>query len=160
MAKTIEVTGDNTPAVIEAVLASASDGQRTGVLKDIEQTLGVVPGFLKLLPHTHLAGEWKIFKEFHLSDQTALTPKVKELIGLGIAATMRCQYCTYFHTVAAGMNGATAQEIEEALLMAKHTAGWSSLLNGSRYDIDQLKKEMTQIKAHVERSKGHATSRV
>lgn len=150
MPQQIEVTGDNTPKAIEEVLRGVADGQRTGTLKDVEQTLGIVPGFIKLMPRSHLDAEWRIFKEFQLSDQTALTPKVKELIGLGVAAQMQCKYCTYFHTVAAGMYGTTPEEINEALLMAKQTAGWSSYLAGARYDMEQLKQEMAAIKRHLQ----------
>lgn len=153
MARQMEISGDNTQQVVEADLQSVqSDGERSGVLKDIEQTLGVVPGFFKMLPQTHLAAEWKTFKEFQLSDQTALDPKVKELIGLAVAAQMQCQYCTYFHTVAAAMHGATAREIDEALLMAKHTAGWSTFLSGARYNLDQLKQELGMVKDHMQKA--------
>jgi AhpD family alkylhydroperoxidase len=149
MEKNVEVTGDNTPRVVELAIGQATDGQRTGVYKDIEQTFGAVPGFFKMLPPTHLAGEWRIFKEFQLSDQTALEPKVKELIGLAVAAAIHCKYCTYFHTVAAGLAGASPEELNEALLMTKHTAGWSAYLTGARYDLEQLKREMETLKRHV-----------
>jgi AhpD family alkylhydroperoxidase len=144
-----EITGDNTTKAVEAVLTQVADGQRKGVLADIERTLGIVPAFFKMMPPTHLESEWRIFKEFQLSDKTSLPPKVKELIGLAVAAQMQCQYCTYFHTVAAGMHGATAEELNEALLMGKHTAGWSTFLAGARYDLEQLKKEMGELKSHM-----------
>lgn len=153
VARQMEISGDNTPQVIEAEFQGARpDGERTALFKDIEQTLGVVPGFFKMLPATHLEAEWKIFKEFQLSDQTALEPKVKELIGLAVASQMQCKYCTYFHTVAAAMHGASPREIDDALLMAKNTAGWSSFLAGARYDLDQLKREMAAIKDHMQKS--------
>lgn len=47
------------------------------------------------------------------------------------------------------MNGATPEEINDALLMAKHTANWSSYLNGVRYDEAQLHKEVQQIQTHM-----------
>jgi AhpD family alkylhydroperoxidase len=153
MAQQIEFTGDNTPTAIVQALSGATDGPRSAIFKDIEATLGIVPEFFKLMPSTHLEAEWNIFKNFQLSDKTVLDPKTKELIGLAAAATLHCKYCTYFHTVAAGMNGATAQEINEALLMTKQTSGWSNYLTGARYDLEQLKREMAAIKRHMEKAK-------
>lgn len=151
-------TGDNTPSVLETVqTARGTNAVRTTVIQEIESTLGVVPGFLKILPESHLEREWKLFKEFQLSDSTALPAKMKELIGLGVAAVMHCRYTTYFHTVAAGMHGATPEEINEALLMAKQTANWSTYLNGVRYDEAQLHRETQLIQQHM--SKHQASSK-
>ncbi len=151
MEEQINLTGDNTTKAIESAISRTSDGERNGIFRDIDRTLGVVPGFLKMLPPTHLASEWKEFKEFELSNETALPAKVKELVGLAVASVLHCKYCTYFHTVGADMQGATAEEINEALLMAKHTAGWSTYLTGSRYDLDQLKQEVAVIRSNVQR---------
>ena len=147
--QTIEVTGENTPKMIESVIGEMKDGKRKEILDDIQKTMGVVPGFLKMLPHSHLEGAWSEFKEFQFAQDTAIEPKMRELIGLAVAGALKCQYCTYFHTVGAGMNGATAAEINEALLVAKDTAGWSSYLNGARYDMAQLKQELTTMKDHM-----------
>jgi AhpD family alkylhydroperoxidase len=143
----LDVTGDNTSKII---IEKTTNGKNRSVFQDMEKTLGIVPEFFKMMPPTHLEHEWHIFKTFQLGDQTALEPKMKELIGLAAAATLHCKYCTYFHTVAAAMNGATPEELNETLLMAKHTAGWSSYLTGARYDIDLLKREMQAIKKHVQ----------
>lgn len=149
----INFTGDNTPSVLETVqTARGTNGVRMSVLQDIENTLGVVPGFFKILPETHIEREWKLFKDFQLSDTTALSPKMKELVGLAVASVMHCRYTTYFHTVAAATHGATPEEINEALLMAKHTASWSSYLNGVRYDEAQLHREMQQMQAHLSKN--------
>ena len=45
-------------------------------------------------------------KELQLSDQTALDPRTKELIGLAVAAAIHCNYCSRFHEAASLMNGA------------------------------------------------------
>ena len=148
--KTIDFSGDNTCDLVEKAIAKAGDGHRSNLFREIEATLGLVPEFMKLMPGTHLQGEWHIFKDFQLSDQTSLTPKVKELIGLAVASAIHCKYCSYFHTVGAGLNGATPDELNEALLMAKQTTGWSSYLHGARYDLDALKREVNTMKRHVE----------
>ena len=149
MSQQLELNGENTSKAVESYVGSAPDGRRAEIFKDVEKTLGLVPGFFKMLPPTHLDGEWRIFRDFQLGRQTALEPKIKELIGLAVASVMQCPYCTYFHTVAAGIHHASAQEVDEALLMAKQTAGWSTFLSGARYDLSQLKQEMGVIKDHL-----------
>jgi len=44
-------------------------------------------------------------------DEGAIPNKYRELIGLGIAATTRCRYCTLFHAEIAKLFGATDAEI-------------------------------------------------
>lgn len=150
MAQPQELTGDNTTKVIESSVGQLANGPRTGILKEIEQTLGIVPEFMRMMPPTHLEHEWRIFRDFELGEKTALDLKTKELIGLAAAAVLGCDYCTHFHTVAAGMHGATPQEINETILMVKHTAGWSRYLQGANYDLNQLKREMSTIKQHMQ----------
>ena len=147
--KKMNAAGDNTPVVLESVQSSHGNGVRCGVMHEIERTLGMVPGFFKVLPETQLEGEWTDFKDLQLSLTTALAPKVKELIGLAVAAALSSRYCTGFHTVAASMNGATAEEINEALLMSKQTSGWSRSMNALPYDEEQLLSEMKQFQEHL-----------
>jgi AhpD family alkylhydroperoxidase len=98
--------------------AAAQDAQAQAVYRDIEQTLGSLPGFFKQLPETAVAGAWAEMKAFQLNPKTELNGKTKELIGLAVAAQIPCQYCIYFHTAAAKANGATDEEIKEAVAMA------------------------------------------
>lgn len=129
------------------------NGQVEGVHKEIEKTLGIVPGFLKAQPVEVLEPEWKMMRDFELSDRTALEPRVKELIGLAVASVLHCRYCSKFHSEGAAMNGATPEQVNESLLMAKATAGWSAYLNGVRYDVETFDREVEQIKQHVARQK-------
>ena len=72
----------------------------------------------------------------------ALDSKTKFLIALGVAAQIPCQYCVYFDTTAAKHAGATDAEIKEAIAAAALTRKWSTVLNGSAYDFDKLKREV------------------
>jgi len=47
-----------------------------------------------------------------------LTPKIRELIALAVAVTTRCDGCIAVHSKAAIENGATREEIAEALGVA------------------------------------------
>jgi AhpD family alkylhydroperoxidase len=113
--------------------------------KDMEKTFGLVPSFMRRFPQSGIAGAWKEFKAIQLNPNTALPGKIKELIGLGVAAQIPCRYCIHFHTEAAAMNGATPQEVDEALAMAATTRHWSTVLNGSQQDPSAFRKEADGI---------------
>ncbi len=121
--------------------------------KDIEATLGIVPSFLKAFPQSGIPGAWSEMKSLQLNPKTALSPKQKELISLGVAAQIPCGYCVHFHTVAAKANGATDEEIREAVAMAAVTRHWSTVLNGMSVDMATFKREVdTIMKIAAERS--------
>ena len=121
---------------------------REQIYKEIEETLGVVPGFFKLLSDSSLEGEWQLFKKVQL-EEGPIPNKYRELIGIAISAVTRCRYCAFFHTEAARVNGATEAEIEDAVHYAKSSAGWSTYLNGMQVDYEQFKKEVLQVCDHV-----------
>jgi len=120
--------------------------------KDIEHTLGLVPTFLRRFPETGIAAAWRELKSVQLNPKSPLDGKTKELIGLAVAAQVPCQYCVVFHTEAAKLNGATDQEIREAVAMAAITRHWSTVLNGSLIDETQFRKEVDQIVANAKRA--------
>ncbi len=72
----------------------------------------------------------------------ALDSKTKYLIALGVAAQIPCRYCVYFDTKAAKHAGASDAQIKEAIAAAALVRKWSTVLNGSAYDFDELKHEV------------------
>jgi AhpD family alkylhydroperoxidase len=125
--------------------ASAQETESQAIHRDIEQTLGSVPSFFKQLPDTALAGAWAEMKAFQLNPKTQLNGKAKELIGLAVAAQIPCQYCIYFHTAAAKANGASDEEIREAVAMAAVVRHWSTVLNGMQVDLGGFKRETDTV---------------
>ena len=71
-----------------------------------------------------------------------LSPKVRELIGLAVAAQVPCAYCVYYHTKAARAFGATDAEVREAIAGAAAVRKWSTVLNGSMYDLNVWEREI------------------
>ena len=122
---------------------------RTEIERDVEETFGLVPVWIRDLPDSIIESEWTTFKNLHLSDATAIPNKYKELIGLAVSGATRCRYCVYFHTEAARLFGASDEEIAEASLMAKHTMGWSTFLNAMDYDHDEFVREFDQVTEHL-----------
>ncbi len=118
--------------------------KRTEVLKEIEGQFGFAPDWIKEIPESAIGNVWGLMKEVQLL-KTGIPNKYKELIGLAVAATTKCRYCIFFHTEAAKANGATDNEIKEALMMAGATNLFSTWINGSEYDFEKFKKETLKM---------------
>ncbi|WP_246675433.1 carboxymuconolactone decarboxylase family protein [Mesorhizobium sp. B2-3-4] len=131
------------------VPAKAEDAAAAAAYKDIEATLGSVPDMFKTLPDVAIAGAWAEIKGVQLNPKTALDGKTKELMGLAVAAQIPCQYCIYFHTEAARLNGASDEEIKETIAMAGIVRHWSTILNGSQVDFATFKKQTDDVFAAV-----------
>ena len=121
---------------------------RQQVYDDITKTLGLVPSFFKALPDSTLEAEWSLFKTIQLADGP-IPQKYRELMGVAISAATKCQYCTFFHTEAAKLNGATTPEIEAAVHYAKHTAGWSTYVNGLQINYEEFQAEVRAIGDYI-----------
>ena len=121
---------------------------RQEMYKQMEETMGVVPSFFKLVPDSSLELEWKLFCRAQF-DEGPIPNKYRELIGVAVSAVTKCHYCAFYHTELAKLNGATDAEIEDAVHFAKSSAGWSTYINGLQVDYEQFKKEVLQACAHV-----------
>ena|SRR6056297_461716 len=121
---------------------------RTQIEQEIKENLGLVPSFFDRIPDEALDEEWTLFKHWEL-EETLIPNKYKELLMLAVHAETKCRYCTLFHTEVARMFGATEEEIQEAVHLAKHTVGWSVYLNGMRTDYDQFAEELDRIGEHM-----------
>jgi AhpD family alkylhydroperoxidase len=126
---------------------------RQEVYGDIEETFGFVPSFFKAVPDSSLELEWRLMKRVQF-EEGPIPNKYRELIGLGIAAVMKCRYCALFHTEVAKLNGASDAEIEDAVHFAKSSAGWSTYLNGMQIDYDQFKEEVKRAAEYVRSTQG------
>lgn len=121
--------------------------------RDIQATLGVVPGFFREFPEAGLPGAWDSFKQVQVSESTTLNPKVKQLIGLAVSAQVPCTYCVYFHTEVAKAYGATAEEIREAVALAAISRHWSTVLNGMAIDMASFRSDVdTSLRVAAERA--------
>ncbi len=121
--------------------------------KEIEQTLGLVPEWIKQMPEGGAEGFWATSRDFWLAE-TAIPNKYKELVGLAVSGATRCHYCALFHTEAARMFGATDEEIAEASMMGALTMMGSTFINAQQIDHEQFKQETRDI---IEYVKAHAT---
>ena len=113
--------------------------------KQIEQEMiahfGFVPEFYDTLPQSALPHEWAVRRDFALAE-TAIPNKYKELIGLAVAAQIKCRYCIYFHQQAAIANGASDEELKEACFMGGLTVQYSNAFTCMRYDYEKFQSEV------------------
>jgi AhpD family alkylhydroperoxidase len=121
-------------------------------LSDIEKEFGIVPGFLKGVPEDVLMQMWPVMKRYIL-EESRIPPKYREMIGLAVAATLKCPYCEIFHRGAAQMNGATDEELAEVAAIAGQTTFWSNVLHAQHYDINTFTKEFQAIGEHVSKKR-------
>src|SRR5262249_40694155 len=98
-------------ALTLSVSAHAGEQANAAALKEVEQTFGIVPTFMKQMPQAGLAGAWQQLKDLEFSDNTALSPKVKALIGLAVVAQIPCAYCIWADAASARQAGASKEEI-------------------------------------------------
>ncbi|MEW5853100.1 MAG: carboxymuconolactone decarboxylase family protein [Myxococcota bacterium] len=122
--------------------------------RDIEATLGMVPSFLRMFPENAIAGAWEQMKAVQLNPNSAIPAKYKELIGLGVAAQVPCRYCAYFHTEAARLNGASDEEIKEAVAQAAITRHWATYFNGMKTDPSTFRNDVELISQNLRARRG------
>jgi AhpD family alkylhydroperoxidase len=122
--------------------ADDMSASQAATYKEIEGMFGKVPEFIKKFPKAGIVGAWEEAKSLEFSDKTALSPKVKSLIGIAVAAQIPCEYCVYADTIAAKNAGATDEEIAEAVGMAALTRHWSTAFHGLQIDLAQFKKDV------------------
>jgi len=119
-------------------------GEYEDTLKDIEKNFGIVPGFMKAIPKDVLVKDWALMKKYQLGE-SEIPAKYRELMGLAIAANIKCPYCTLMHTAMATMAGATDKEISEVAFLASYTPRWSAMLHALQYNYDTFSQEVRQI---------------
>lgn len=132
-----------TAAAVFTAAPAIADEAAERTYSEIEQAFGFVPGFMKVYPKHGIAAAWALTRDLELSEDTALSPKVKSLINVAVGAQIPCRYCIFADTEAARAAGATEEEIKEAVAQAALTRHWSTILNGLQIDFDEFRREFT-----------------
>ena len=135
--------------------SASSDEALDAARSEMQQALGTVPPFIALLPEGTQAGAWEFMKGSSGNPNGQIPPKYRELIALGVAAQIPCAYCAYAHTAFARANGASDAEIQEAIAYGAEVRLWSTILNGSQYDLAKWKSEIDSILGYVAAQKSN-----
>lgn len=126
-----------------AVPVTVTDGKTA--LRDIEQTLGFVPDFLRKVPEFALPGAWREMKDVKLNPNTHLSAKTKSLIALAVASQTPSRPCVAAETEFAKLAGATEREMAEAVGMAAITRNMSTMLNGQQVDEQGFRADVDRL---------------
>jgi len=126
-------------------------GEYEDTLKDIEKSFGIVPGFMKGLSQDVLIHDWPLMKKYTLGE-SKIPAKYRELMGLAVAANIKCPYCQLLHKSAAQLYGATPEEFAEIAFLASYTSRWSSMIHAQHYSYDTFAKETERIGAHLSKA--------
>ncbi len=129
-------------------------GDYENSLDEMEKTMGLVLDQFKSIPPDTVPHEWQEMKEYSFGE-TKIPAKYRELIGLAIAASIKCPYCVYFHTKAARMNGATDEELAELAFLTRFTTGWSSILHARAIDLEEFKKQFDKAAQYMAEKAKH-----
>lgn len=117
-------------------------------LAEIKKTMGLVLDQFKAIPKDTLPHEWAEMKAYSFWE-TRIPAKYRELMGLAIAASIKCPYCVHFHTHAARMQGATDEEIAETAFLTRFTTGRSSILHASSIDLEEFKRQFAKVEEYL-----------
>lgn len=118
------------------------------IVKDIENTFGMLLGFMKNIPKDILPQMWPLFKKYQMG--TSIIPqKYREMMMLAAAAATKCPYCQTYHKEIAKMYGATVEELNELAVIIGQTSFWSNVLHTQNYDYDTFVRELQQIGEHL-----------
>lgn len=128
------------PLVLISITLSAQDDPYEKAKSEIQETFGTFPSMFRVYPKNGLAGAWEGFKQINSPDGK-IPAKYKELIQLAVASQIPCVYCVYFHTASAKANGATDEEIQEAIAHGAQTRHWSMILQGNQIEFEDFKVE-------------------
>ncbi len=134
-------------ALLTAIAGSAAYAQEqtpAEVRAEATKMFGASLPELELYPDSGVVGVWTWMKDVE-DGKGALSPKVRELIGLAVASQIPCEFCIHYHRKAASAQGATEQELREASAVAAYTRHWSTMLYGTQVDLDEYKAMIDKL---------------
>jgi AhpD family alkylhydroperoxidase len=119
----------------------ASAGDADTAYRDIGETYGTFPGFFRLFSNDDIADAWDAFRALQLNPNIVMDAKTRELIGVAVATQSPCRSCVYFHAAAAFANGASKEEIREAVGVGAATRRLNAVFSEAGADFDTFKHE-------------------
>jgi AhpD family alkylhydroperoxidase len=128
-----------------APTADTSRAAAAAAKKDIEKTFGFLPTFMARISDRALPGVWDQMKGLQMNPNTALSGKTKELIGLAVSSQIPCAYCTLAHSQFGKLNGATDEQLSEAIALGGLTRFWSTFMNGLAIDHQLFDRELAKM---------------
>ena len=113
-------------------------------VKDIENTFGMLPGFMRNTPKDVLPQMWPLFKKYQMGT-SIISQKYREMMMLAATAATKCPYCQTYHKEVAKI----VEELNEPAVIIGQTSFWSNVLHTQNYDYDTFVRELQQIGEHI-----------
>ena len=85
--------------------------------------------------------------------ESKIPAKYRELMGLSVAANIKCPYCQLFHKSVAQMYGATPEEFAETAFLASYTSRWSAMIHAQHYSYETFANETQRIGEYLSKKK-------
>jgi AhpD family alkylhydroperoxidase len=125
--------------IVTPHVASAGDAEIA--YQDIGETYGTMPGFFGLFSANQIAETWEALKLLQLNPDIRMDARTRELIGVAVATHGDCPSCAYFHAASALLNGASEEEIREAVAVGAATRRLGVAFSQADADLPTFKKE-------------------
>jgi len=128
--------------LIKALLEN-SDSRQEDIYDDIEQMLGTVPFILRVMARRPEFMIFSALKDFYALRPKSLDPKTAELLAVAAAASAGADKCLKVHMAAAAREGASEDEILDALFIAANIGQTKVLASALRtfQDFESKSKE-------------------
>lgn len=137
------------PILLISMTISAQDTSNYEKAKsEMQEMFGTFPSWFDAYPKYALSEAWENYKKLSGSESN-IPPKYREMIQLAVASQIPCVYCVYFHKISAKANGATDEEIKEAVALGAQTRHWSMILQGSGISFEDFKAEFDAAMKHM-----------
>jgi alkylhydroperoxidase/carboxymuconolactone decarboxylase family protein YurZ len=121
---------------------------RGAVEQEMKECAGTVLGALDRVPDELVDAEWRRLRHW-LFDETLIPSRYKALLGVAVAASLRCPYSTRLQSELARVHGASEAELAEAVEHAALVAGWSTRLSGLEVSPADFAVEVERVIGHV-----------
>ena len=121
---------------------------------EMQEMFGTFPSWFSAYPKHALPEAWENYKKIN-GPESNIPTKYQEMIQLAVAAQIPCVYCVYYHKISAKANGATDEEIKEAVALGAQVRHWSMILQGSGISFKDFKAEFDAAMKHMSEKAKH-----
>jgi AhpD family alkylhydroperoxidase len=121
---------------------------RESVEREMKEVAGRILSVLDRVPDELVEAEWQLLRR-SLFDETLIPSRYKALIGVAVAAALRCPSAARLHTGLAQLHGASEAELAEVVQLAAFVAGWTTRLGGLHVNADDFAAEVAEVLRYV-----------
>lgn len=124
--------------LVATTTAAHAEDEAGTTYEDIAETYGHVPDLFRLFHRDDVADVWQSFRILHLNPYLETEARTRELISVAVATQGPCRPCVYFHAASAFANGASPEQIREAIGIGAATRRFGDLLMNARAETGAL----------------------